>query len=201
MSNYRSKCESTSTRGLPPFRVEVLFWDDVTGDISERPELVAKWWGSFLMLGTRPVAPYDELERWKTELRKRYALVPMTVVACSGDIQRVLCWDVIGSECIPNEDTVQDLAAELNQYLMDATDTGALSIPSERRGFAKEAYAFVDALNREECSVSVGVHKSVLRIQDDQAKPFPVTTLYVLVTSKEDAKTHVLVDLKTRFLT
>jgi len=67
------------------------------------------------MLGVDPDEVTPELIATKTDdLKGKYVTVRLDVVECSADLRPAFEAEAIHFECIPKDDGIQDVAAELN---------------------------------------------------------------------------------------
>lgn len=129
------------------------------------------------------------------EAKAKYATIPLTAVEQSADLALVLDADAFYFECMPPADEVQDVAAELKQWLADLLDIrGGLSAVQEREQL-KALFDLVQQLRSLDCCVSVGLHRHALRFES--GKPMPWHTLYVIVAAQDQAKKFALVERNT----
>ena len=122
----------------------------------------------------------------------KYATIPLRAVEQSADLALALKADAFCLDCLPPADEVQDVAAELEQWLADLLDIrGDLSAVQQREQL-KALFDVVAQLRALDCSVSVGLHRHALRFESGM--PMPWCTLYVIVAAQDQAKRFALVE-------
>ncbi|MEZ4364602.1 MAG: helix-turn-helix transcriptional regulator [Kofleriaceae bacterium] len=126
------------------------------------------------------------------EAKAKYATIPLTAVERSADLGPVMDADAFYFDCMPSADEVQDVAAELKQWIADLLDIrGDLSAVQEREQL-KAVFEVVEQLRALDCCVSVGLHRHALRFESGE--PMPWRTLYVIVAAQDQAKKFVMVE-------
>lgn len=126
------------------------------------------------------------------EAKAKYATIPLTAVERSADLGPVMDADAFYFDCMPPADEIQDVAAELKQWIADLLDIrGDLSAVQEREQL-KAGFEVVEQLRALNCCVSVGLHRHALRFES--GKPMPWRTLYVIVAAQDQAKKFVMVE-------
>lgn len=136
------------------------------------------------------VTPELIAERQK-EVDAKYVKVPMTRVAASADLRAFSDAMSFYFDCILKDDAVQDVAAALQQDIQDLMDIGRDIDATHRRQFEVDVFDHVKELERLGAVVTIGRRDGRMKVGDHDSIPW--TCLYVVVSSKDDAKETVLV--------
>lgn len=131
------------------------------------------------------------------EASAKYFTIPLSAVDCSADLRAVLGTSGYVFECAIDADEIQDLAADLQQWIADLGDIAAELGPAGQREQLKALYEVVKQLNELGAGVSVGRHKHLLTFPS--GPPLPWTTVYVIVSPKEELKRFAMIEKGVHF--
>lgn len=158
------------------------------------------------LFGVPPEQVTPELIQSKIdEASAKYFTIPLSAVDCSADLRAVLGTSGYVFECAIDADEIQDLAADLQQWIADLGDIAAELGPAGQRGSGaagqreqlKALYGVVKQLNELGAGVSVGRHKQLLTFPS--GPPLPWTTVYVIVSPKDELKRFAMIEKDVHF--
>ncbi len=146
-------------------------------------------------LGVEPAEATPEVITKKLdELAARYTTVPVGVVDTSADLGPILGTDAMYFDCIAEDESVQDTAAELNQWIHDLLLLVDDLEPIHKREYLKSTFDVIQRLHDLGCRVSVGIQQHALRV--GEGDPIPWRSLYVIVAPEDEVKKFVMVERK-----
>jgi len=125
------------------------------------------------------------------EIDAKYVKVPMTRLAASADLRAFSDAMSFYFDCLPKDDALQDVAAAFQQDLQDLMDVGRDIDASHRRQFEVGTFEHVKELEKLGAVVMVGRRNGRMKVGVSDSVAW--TCVYVVVSSKEDAKETVLV--------
>jgi transcriptional regulator with XRE-family HTH domain len=144
------------------------------------------------LFGVEPHEITPELvEKKIEEVKAKYMTVPLSIVKAVADLP-TLSADGLFFECLARDEAVQDVAAELNEYIQELFDILDEREPVQQRKYAKATFEIIQQLNGLGAAVSIGIHRHALRVAN--AKAIHWRTLYVLVAPAAEAKTFAIVE-------
>jgi transcriptional regulator with XRE-family HTH domain len=124
----------------------------------------------------------------------KYKVVQLEVLEHSSQFQNLLARaDALYFDCIVRDDAAQDEAAEFHQDLRDCIDIWSDIDELGRRDSAKSLFAHVEALSAQGLVATAGLDQLRLRPKEG-GSAFNMTTLYVVVSTKDEPKRFVTRD-------
>ena len=123
----------------------------------------------------------------------KYWRIPLVPIMSPADIRFVFEADALHFDTIALTEDAQDVAAVLQQWLLDFMDIGDELGPQQQREYLKSAFEIVERLQRGGYTAAIGLHHHSL-VRRGGGDPMPWATLYVLVGSNNDVPPFVAVE-------
>ena len=137
----------------------------------------------------------EKLKEHKAAFDTEYSTIRLTAVSASTDLTIVSEAEALLFNCSASCDDVQDLAAELKQYLFEMIELKGDLTSLQQRECVKQAYEFVKRLNLLGCVVSVAVQTRSIMI--GEGSKVPLTTLVVVVVPEDEASELAAIPKRT----
>jgi transcriptional regulator with XRE-family HTH domain len=136
------------------------------------------------------------LAQKKKEIDAQYATVMLSRITASADLRAISDSLSMYFDCTSKEDDVLDVAAALQQDLIDLIDIGRDIDATHRRRFEFDVFEHVKRLKKLDAVVTIGLHYHRLKPAGQDSVPW--TTLYVIVAPEREARTILMIPRNRR---